>query len=172
MILSDMVSVLIPSRNELFVRQTIDDVFRKASGNVEVIVTLDGYWPDPPLEDRDKLILIHRSVAKGMRHAINSAAAVAHGKWLMKTDAHCLFAEGWDEVLKKDCADNEVVIPRRYSLDAENWCKTDKRHVDYHYLSCPLTNPDGFSMHGCYSWSSREGAKVDLISTTTMPFRG
>ena len=118
-------SVIVPSRNELFLPQTVKDLLTKALGEIEVIVVLDGYWPDPQLPDKDNLILPHRGQARGMRNAINSAPSIASGKYLMKCDGHCMFAEGFDEVLKADCDDDWVVIPRRKRLDAENWCPVD-----------------------------------------------
>jgi hypothetical protein len=39
------VSVIIPSRNERFLAPTVADVLSKAAGEIEVITTLDGYWP-------------------------------------------------------------------------------------------------------------------------------
>jgi len=136
------VSVIIPSRNEQFLAPTIADVFAKAKGDIEVIVTLDGYWPDPPLPDDKRLIQIHRGKARGMRPGINAAVAAARGEFIMKLDGHCMVEEGFDEVLKADCADNWVVVPRQYSLDAENWCRKRKQTpTDFWYLSYP--NLDG-----------------------------
>lgn len=57
------VSILIPSRNERFLPQTVDDIFAKAAGDIEVVAVLDGYWPDPILKDRPNLILVHRGQA-------------------------------------------------------------------------------------------------------------
>ncbi len=76
------VSIIIPSRNERFLPQTVDDIFRNAAGDIEVIVVLDGYWPDPILADRPNLTLIHFSQARGMRPAINAGAAAARGRAL------------------------------------------------------------------------------------------
>jgi len=168
------VSVIIPSRNEQFLPQTVEDIFAKATGEVEVIVTLDGYWPDPPLPDHDNLILIHRSKARGMRAAINAAASVATGEFLMKTDAHCMFAEGFDEVLQADCDGDWMVIPSRYSLDAENWCilETGKRRVDYHYLSYP--DEPGKGIHG-QVWNDRRRerfGKPEFDIDDEMSFQG
>jgi glycosyltransferase involved in cell wall biosynthesis len=148
-------SVIIPSRNELFLPQTVSDLLAKAAGEIEVIVVLDGYWPDPPLPDHDNLIIIHRGKTQGMRAAINSAAAIAKGEWLMKCDAHCMFAEGFDEVLKADCDKDWVVIPRRYSLDAENWQieQNGKLPRDYHYLCFPdPAKGEDMGMHGVEWW--------------------
>ena len=52
---------------------------------------------------------------------INAAARIASGKYIFKTDAHCMFAKGFDEVLQADMEDNWVVMPRFYVLDAEHW---------------------------------------------------
>ncbi len=130
-------SVIIPARNEQFLPLTVADLFAKATGDIEVIVVLDGYWPAPPLADHDNLIIIHRGQARGMRPAINAAAAIAKGDYLMKCDAHCMFGEGFDEILKADCNDDWIVIPRRKRLDAENWRIQDvgKIPVDYEFIS-------------------------------------
>lgn len=154
------VSVIIPARNEQFLARTVADVFEKARGEIEVIAVLDGYWPDPILEDRPNLILIHHGAARGMRASINHAAAVATGEFLLKTDAHCMFAEGFDEVLKADCDGDWIVIPARYSLDAENWeiLKTGRPRVDYHYLSYP--SAPGLGIHGSV-WLERARERKD-----------
>lgn len=143
-----MISVIIPSRNERFLSQTVADVYAKAAGEVEVIVILDGYWCEP-LPDYPNLTLIHRPEARGMRHGINSAAAVAKGEYLLKLDAHCMLAEGFDETLKADCDQDWVVVPRRKRLDAENWQIQDvgKPDVDYMYLSFP-DDPQDFGGKG------------------------
>jgi glycosyltransferase involved in cell wall biosynthesis len=158
------VSIIIPARNETFLQKTITDVLSKATGSVECIAVLDGYWPDPPLIPDKRLIQLHRGQSMGMRAAINGAAAIAKGKYLMKTDAHCMFAEGYDDVLKSNCEDNWVVIPRRYSLDAENWKIEQNGKVrDYHYLCYPDPNKGhDRGMHGV-EWWSRCKERIDPI---------
>lgn len=158
------VSVLIPSRGERFLQPTINSFLDNMRSDVEVIVVLDGYWPDPPLQDRQNLVVIHRSTTLGMRASINAAAAVASGEYLLKSDGHCLFAEGYDVALKADCDDNWIVIPRRYSLDAENWKTKEKTPIDYHYLSCPLwakREHGDYSMHGI-PWNERSRERRNL----------
>ena len=136
-----MVSVIIPAKNEVFLQQTIDDLLAKARGDIEVIAVLDGYWPTPQLRDDDRLVILHRGKSQGMRAGINSAAAVARGEYLMKCDAHCMFDEGFDIKLVKDYQEGWIVIPRRYRLDAENWCiEESSKHkppIDYEYLGSP-----------------------------------
>lgn len=150
-------SVLIPSRNEQFLTKTVDDIFAKATEPIEIIVVLDGYWPDPILADRPNLTLVHRGAAQGMRPAINAAVSIAKGKYLMKCDAHCMFAEGFDEVLKADCESDWVVVPRRRSLDAENWSVIEKAPYDHMFLSYPNTPGDfgGAGYHGKV-WQERD----------------
>lgn len=133
-------SILIPARNEIFLQKTITDILAKAEGDVEVIVILDGYWPNSQLHEDSRLKIIHRGKPMGMRAAINAGAAIAKGKFLLKTDAHCMFAKGFDTVLKADCKNNWVVVPRRYALDPEKWEIIDnpKYPIDYMYLSNDL----------------------------------
>jgi len=133
-------SILIPARNEIFLQQTITDLLTKAEGDIEVIAILDGYWPIPQLIEDVRLKIIHRGHPQGMRAAINAGAAIAKGKYLLKCDAHCMFAQGFDKILAKDCDKNWVVVPRRYSLDPEKWALIDnpKYPIDYMYLSNDL----------------------------------
>lgn len=136
------VSIVIPSRNERFLQQTVTDLLAKGS-DIEVIAVLEGYWPDPPLMGDDRLIILHNGVAAGMRGAINRGAALASGKYLMKCDAHCMFDEGFDVKLQADLERDWVAVPRRYALDAENWTRQQKRPIDYLYLCYP-DNPGDF----------------------------
>jgi glycosyltransferase involved in cell wall biosynthesis len=167
-----MLSVIIPARNEMFLTKTVNDIFAKARGEIEVIVVLEGYWPNPmPIEDK-RLTIVHREPG-GMRSAINLGAHIAKGKYLMKCDAHCMFDEGFDVKLAADCEENWVVIPRRYRLDPENWAWQDvgKPPIDLHYLSCPATNPDSYSMHGAI-WPQRDRERLDVLIDETMSFQG
>ena len=141
--MENLTSILIPSRNEPYLKQTLLDLLCKAKGNIEIIVILDGYWPsyDEIVED-PRVVYIHFPNARGMRNAINSAVAVSKGEFLMKLDAHCMFSEGFDEALKAHCEENWVCVPRRYALDVEKWQieeRTDKKYpIDYMYLSNEL----------------------------------
>lgn len=146
---NEKVSVVIPTRNERFLQQTISDLLAKATGDIEIIAVLDGYWPEPALSADPRLKIIHRGQAKGMRAGINAGVAVAAGKYILKTDGHCMWDDGWDEKLKADCEPNWVVTPRRKRLDAENWAiqVTDKPDIDYMYLSYP-DDPQDFGGPG------------------------
>ncbi len=138
-----LVSIVIPSRNEPYLQKTVLDLLKKAKGEIEIKVILDGYWPsENEIVEDPKVSYIHYSNARGMRNAINAGVAVAKGEFVMKLDAHCMFSEGYDEVLKSNCEENWVVVPRRYALDPEKWQiekRTDNKYpIDYMYLSKEL----------------------------------
>ena len=136
-----MVTIIIPAKNEIYLQKTIDDLLLKAKGEIEIIPILDGYWPNPPLKDDNRVRILHRGKGRGMRAAINSGAAIARGEYLMKCDAHCMFDEGFDLKLIEDYKEGYIVIPRRLRLDAENWCiEESSKHkppIDYEYLGSP-----------------------------------
>ena len=168
-----VLSVIIPNRNSPFTTKTIQDVLEKVATFVEVIVTVGENWPDPLVEDK-RVTYIHPGSVKGMRWGINAAVALAKGKYIMKTDDHCMFAPGFDKVLiKNHLKDNWVQIPRRYSLDAENWKINKTRpYRDYLFLCYPQkgkAHDDG--MHGVEWWDrqrKRTAPKYDIDDTPSM----
>jgi len=108
----------------------------------------------------------------GMRSGINSAASIAKGKYLMKVDAHCMFAEGWDEVLQAECADDWVVIPRRRSLEPETWTIIEKAPVDYEYLCYPYAQ-DEPGIHGrLWRERAKERSAPEYDVDENMSFQG
>jgi len=170
-----LLSIVIPSRKEKYIQQTINELLSKARGDVEIIAVLEEYWPQPAIVQDPRVTLIHHGVAKGMRQSINEAVSLAKGEYIMKIDAHCMVADGYDEVLKADCQDDWVVIPRRKRLDAENWCIQDvgKRDVDYEYLSFP-DNPADFGGPGLNGriWEERARERQDTLIDENLSFQG
>jgi glycosyltransferase involved in cell wall biosynthesis len=154
-----MLSIIIPSRNERFLVTTVRDVLAKARGDVEVIVVLDGYWEHHLPED-PRLKILHHGEPQGMRAAINAAAAMSRGQYLLKADAHTMWDEGFDLKLIADYhEDNWILIPRRYALDPEQWAideQNKKYPIDYHYLSEPFAKY-GDSVPGLHgtAWTAR-----------------
>jgi glycosyltransferase involved in cell wall biosynthesis len=168
-------SIIIPARHELYLNQTVKDLLEKATGDIEIIVLLDGYWPTEPLPDDPRVIIVHRE-RQGMRSSINSAVAIAKGNYIMKLDAHCMVARGFDEVLKADCDDDWVVIPRRYSLDVDKWqVKNEKIFVDYEYLGYPFhektIHNSKVGIHA-WVWDERIMARADKLIDENMTFQG
>jgi glycosyltransferase involved in cell wall biosynthesis len=172
------VSVIIPSRNERYLQQTIDDIMAKAEGSVEVIVVLDGYWPNPPLKNYKNLIVIHHGTIfknKGMRQCINAGMSIAKGKYVMKSDGHCLFGPGFDVKLAADCQDNWVVIPRRYRLDPENWkiAPDTRPPIDYQFLTYPYirTHDPACGLHAD-EWRQRYSKRQNILIDDNMSTQG
>jgi len=168
------VSVIIPSRNEQFLPATVQDVLSKARGDIEVIAILDGYWPEPALPENPRLKLVHFDEARGMRPGINAGAAIATGDYLLKLDAHCMVAEGFDVTLTETVEDDWVVVPRRYSLDPHNWAiqNTGKSPVDAHFLSYPFQlDKPGHGLHGTV-WRDRARGRQDILLDDEMSSQG
>jgi len=109
-----MVSVIIASFKEPYLDKTIEDLRNKAHGEIEIIVVKD----------------------KPMRTAINEGVAQAKGKYIMKTDAHCMFDEGFDLKLIAVHQPNWVQIPTRKRLDPEKWelIEDGRADTDYMYI--------------------------------------
>lgn len=166
------VTIVIPARHELYLQHTVTDILTKATGDIELIVVLDNYWHDPILTDDPRLTIVHWGVRRGLRAAVNAAAEIGTGDYLMKVDAHCLFDEGFDEKLKADCDVDWLVIPRRYALDADNWKVKDKEPVDAMYLSYPFIDENNqLGLHGKV-WKERGRARKDVLLDEDMCFQG
>lgn len=114
-------SILIPSRNEMFLRRTVEDILANMRGSTEIIAVLDGAWADPGIPDDPHVILIHYSESIGQRAATNVAAKISTAKYLIKCDAHCAFDEGFDVKLMEDMQDDWTVAPTMRNLHAFNW---------------------------------------------------
>lgn len=172
-----MLSIVIPSKNEIFLQKTILDVLEKATGEIEVLPILDGYEPpnheivtDPRVR-YIKLPSVHYSQK---RQGINKAISEAKGKYVMSLDAHCMMAIGFDVQLINDHQPNWVQIPRRHRLDAENWSlqlQSDNRPpIDYEYIMWPLQfNP--VALHG-FKWDARTRDRSNLTIDDTVQFQG
>lgn len=167
-------SVVIPNRNSQFTTNTIQDVLKKAGCELEVIVNVDENWPLPLVED-SRVHYIHPSSPVGLRQGINDCVNMSKGKYILKTDDHCMFGDGFGRILiDNHSEDNWVQIPRRYALNAEEW-RTEERNddkypIDYMYIDFPRkgkAHDDG--MHGVPWKERREQRKeFDIDDTPSM----
>jgi hypothetical protein len=114
-------SILIPSRNEIFLARTIQDIFENSCEKTEVIAVLDGQWPAEPIPDHPRLTIIYHSESIGQRAATNEAARLSNAKYLMKTDAHCAFDKGFDTKMLNDMKDDWTMIPSMRNLHVFDW---------------------------------------------------
>lgn len=132
-------SILIPSRNEMFLKNTVEDALAHSNPQkTEIVAVLDGAWADPPIEDNPRVTLVYCSEPVGQRGACNIAAKLARGKWVMKIDAHCAFAPGFDEVMLADIQPDWTMVPIMRNLHAFDWVCING-HRRYQGISGPCT---------------------------------
>jgi len=162
-------TIIIPARNEGYkiktgetvLQRTVKDIYEKATGEFEVIVTFDG----PPFQDfpdYPNLTVVKNEESQGLRPIINKMVEMAKHKYIYKTDAHCMFGKGFDEILTAGMQDNWIVMPRFYVLNAEDWIWQNEWYYDYFYLSCPFTDPDQFKFKAGGHWKIRTHERTDL----------
>lgn len=121
-------SIIIPARQEIFLKNTIEDILKNMRGDTEIIAILDGAWADPCIEDNERVTLVHHGKSIGQRAATNEGVRLARGRNIMKCDAHCAFDEGFDVKLIEHIEPDWTVIPRMFNLHAFDWvCKEGHR---------------------------------------------
>lgn len=124
-------SILIPARSEPFLLNTINDILAHTEADTDIIVVLDGSWPVEPIPDYPRLTLIHHPIPIGQRAAINEAARVSTAKYVMKLDAHCAVAPGFDRILLEDIQSGWTMVPKMYNLHAFDWVCQKCGHRTY-----------------------------------------
>lgn len=114
-------SILIPARCEEFLLNTINDVLANIQADTEIICVLDGSWPLEPIPNYPRLTLIHHPVPIGQRAALNEAAKISTAKYVMKLDAHCAVAPGFDRILLEDMQPDWTQVPIMRNLHVFDW---------------------------------------------------
>lgn len=166
-----MVSVVIPSHNEIYLQKTIDSLLKQARGQIEVIPVLDGYWPKTPIENHRNVRVLHLGKNVGMRDAINSGVRISRGEFIMRTDEHCIFGDGYDVLLAHSCKENYIVTARRYFLDPVQWEVMEKKPVDYERLKARDIGNGAKKFEGVV-WRKREIERKDRMIDETMAMQG
>lgn len=117
-------AILIPSRREMFLQETVDDILKHREADTEIIVTLDGDWPIKALRQNERLNVIYVNKSIGQRAATNIACRLTKAKYVMKIDAHCAFDQGFDKKMIegfKKTGDNVTMVPIMRNLWAFDW---------------------------------------------------
>src|SRR3990167_5274383 len=117
-------SILIPSRNEMFISRTIEDILANIEADTEIIVVLDCAWADPPIPQNDRVNVIYVPQRIGQRAATNMACKLSEAKYVMKCDAHCSFDKGFDRKMIeafKVAGDDVTMVPVMRNLWAFDW---------------------------------------------------
>ena len=175
----DKVSFIIPARGEslLNVRRTVDSIYSSAKGEFEVIIGYDG-TPNLGIAGCKNLKIIEFPEVVGIKTNINTLAAIATGKYLFKSDAHCRFGEGIDEILKANMEDDWVVMPR-FKIICPDWeiqmRDGKEEYYDYFFIHCPLTDPRGYRFKAGGHWPERTAErenKPELMIDETPQIHG
>lgn len=151
-------SIIIPAREEMFLKRTIDGILENIEADTEIIAICDGNWPDPAVEDNPRVTIVHHTEPIGQRAATNEGARISQAKYIMKADAHCAFGKGFDRILIADCKPDWTMIPQMYNLHAFNWrCLNcgDETYQGVKPSHCNLCQSDEFKM--IMLWKPREG---------------
>jgi len=116
-----LLSVIVPGRNEEFMRHTVEDILAHSGEETEVISVNDGYWCNPPLVQHPRLQVIHFGEPVGQRAATNYGAHLSRAKYVMKMDAHCSTDEGFDRKLIAKMQPDMTMIPSMHRLHIFDW---------------------------------------------------
>ncbi len=162
-----MLSIIIPSYKDPLLVKTIDSLLENAVGSIEILAVLDGYWPSFELRGDPRVRYIHLGKNGGMRNAINTGVSASRGEYIMRTDEHCMFGNGFDIILTKDCEPNWIVTPRRYYLDPVEWKVMDIPYVDYEKLAI-----NGDTKFEGQKWHSRTRERAHIMVDETMAMQG
>ena len=113
-----------PSRNEMFVSNTVRNILENIEADTDIIVTLDGAWDHPKIDPHERVSVIYVPEAIGQRAATNIAARLSDAKYVMKFDAHVAVDKGFDrkmiEAFEK-VGDNVTLCPIMRNLWAFDW---------------------------------------------------
>jgi hypothetical protein len=114
-------SIVVPGRNEEFMRHTVEDVLAHSGPDTEVIAVCDGGWPPHGLDDHPRLQIIHFTEPVGQREATNAGVLLSQAKYVMKLDAHCATDEGFDAKLIAKMEPDMTMIPSMHRLHVFDW---------------------------------------------------
>jgi len=112
-------SIIIPSRNEIFLSKTIENILENIKGKTEVIAVMDETRFDLPKDPR--VTAIYNSTPIGQRAGCNQGVKLSQAKYVAKTDAHCGFDEGFDVKLMADMKDDWTIVPIMRNLWGFDW---------------------------------------------------
>ena len=153
-------SILIPTRGEKFenIVNTVDSICKNATGEYEIIIGFNGYPTYNFFRPNVDIKIIKFPEDVGIKTNINALVATARGKYIYKSDAHCAFGKGFDEILQADMEDDWIVMPR-FKIIKDDWTiqmrDGQEEFYDYFYLCCPFTDPKGFRFKAGGHWKER-----------------
>jgi len=117
-------SILIPSRSEMFLSRTIEDILANIEADTEVIAVIDGESSEPPIPQHERVNVIYLTKSIGQRAATNLACKLSKAKYVIKVDAHCSFDKGFDRKMIeafKITGGDVTMVPIMRNLWAFDW---------------------------------------------------
>jgi glycosyltransferase involved in cell wall biosynthesis len=165
-----MLSVIIPSHNDVYLHKTIDSLLNNAVGDIEIIPVIDGYTPKQDFLADPRIKPVYHPYNMGMREAINTGVRIATGDFVMRTDEHCMFGERFDAIILDTIQPNWIVVPRRYFLDPVKWEVINTPPVDYEKLK--IINYDRGRKFSGIPWKNRTEERKDTMIDETMAMQG
>ncbi len=141
-------SIIIPARQEMFLSKTVDNILENIEADTEIIVICDGDWPDPALDDHERVTVV-RHEPIGQRAATNEGARISQAKYVMKIDAHCAVGKGFDRILIEDCEPDWIMIPKMWNLHAFDWecnCCGNRTYQGFKPEKCEKCDDENFTM--------------------------
>jgi hypothetical protein len=121
-------SFLVPARNEEFLVRTVQDLLEHTTDSSEILVGLDGYWPEPGIPDHPRVKIFHVTEPIGQRAMQNQLARLSRARYVAKVDAHCSFDQGFDRKMLdffKEVGDDMVAVGIMRNLHAFDWVCED-----------------------------------------------
>jgi len=117
-------SIIIPARNEIFLKNTIEDALKHIEADTEIIAVCDGAWAEPAIPQNPRVNIIYVPQPIGQRASQNIAVRLSKAKYIMKVDAHCSFDQGFDKKMIdgfKKVGENVIMVPVMRNLWAFDW---------------------------------------------------
>lgn len=163
-------SVIIADYKDKYSIPTIQSLLdNSALGDaLEIIMVMDGIWPEFKLIHDPRVRYIHVGSNGGMRRSYNTGIRIARGEFFCRLDEHCTFAKGWDKELTDTCKENEIMTARRYYLDPVKWeVMKDKGHVEHEKLTIQRVSEDVRKFAGKPDRERDEKQKDVMLSEMT-----
>ncbi len=163
-------SVVIPDYKDPLLINTIDSLLKTSElgDQLEIIAVFDGYWPTFELISDSRVRYIHLGRNRGMRGAINAGVSIAKGEFIMRTDEHCLFAQGFDKCMTDHCQPNWIMCATQYFLDPVKWeVIKDMEPVNHQKLVI-----QGGTKFAGQRWPERDEKTRKHMITPTMAMQG
>jgi cellulose synthase/poly-beta-1,6-N-acetylglucosamine synthase-like glycosyltransferase len=173
------VSIIIPARGESYgnLLNTVRSIKENATGDYEIIIGLDGkpWYEDVEPDFGENITFVKFPRVVGIKTNITAMASMAKGKYIYKSDAHCKFGKGFDEILQADMESDWIVMPR-FKIIKDDWSiqeRDGKEEIyDYFYLCCPFTDPRGFRFKAGGHWRERTDERIETLIDETPQMHG